>query len=768
MFDITTARTITYGAQDSLSVTVFRDRTEAGIWYMAPVPRLRLQGGKPVFALTKYRSTAGGIAGICTFEVELYAPEEAKRAAEAKIGGISGWGQFTWTSGEAYFGFELPDGQKTVGRMMAQTPSLFGSNVAGFQLELESDAAVNTFIAAFTGPGTLSPFRMEYRMGALTQLLGASATVKYISTAAINYEKKYESRKDTWGNSKQVLVEVRQVLQESGAGDVNVTPGVGATPELLQLVRDWAWTTLEGQVARTVDAARALAQGNQSPVSATSDFTQTYSEDAIVEWTTPVSSALPRFDDETWQTLYHEVDNRELSVLFQLAGNPYTADGALLFEEVKIEVEYPTRTTDNTFLLIPGTDDRVSMLYVAPGEGVFNPEYRYRYTVYYAETEPFTSDWISDSATLISLRPNLFGIRNVSFIGTNIPFDAASDKGGVDRVFIDFFDNPPTGQPAKLQTQEMRANGEAVTFASTYHVPITNTYDYRLRHLLKDGSLIVSQPPRQFGSNNADLVQVFSPAPGIANLELRALVTAGGDGFLDINATAAYFDDQNPSERKPPNHMWSGWAPELKPGLYSAEPWRFDAQPDPQTAFFRLNGQIVFGNGDIFELTNLNLAYSKRPLILKDTDEIYGVEIFSNQVDWSAVAGVTINVFQEIDDQGSVVSGDLPVTASFVLTADQLRPAEAAAIAVRRTPLIPFTVLQPVERVKSLPLFYTLRKPRQASDLVFYFNADYITVDGQRRSIADTQVTNRLQLHLPPLPSEPAPGRIQRFAVRTR
>lgn len=768
MFDITTARTITYGAQDSLSVTVFRDRTEAGIWYMAPVPRLRLQGGKPVFALTKYRSATGGIAGICSFEVELTAPEEAKRAAEAKIGGIAGWGQFTWTSGEAYFGFALPDGQKTVEQMVAQTPSLFGSNVAGFQVELESDAAVNTFIAAFTGPGSLSPFRIEYRMGALTQLLGAAATVKYISTAAINYEKRYESRKDTWGNTKKVLVEVRQVLRESGAGDVRVTPGVGSTPELLQLVRDWAWTTLEDQVSRTVEAARALAQGNQSPVSATSDFTRTYSEDAIVEWTTPVSSFLPRFDAETWGTLYHEVDNRELSVLFQLAGNPYTADGALLFEEVKIEVEYPTRTTDNTFLLIPGTDNLVSKRYVAPGEGSFNPEYRYRYTVYYAESEPFTSGWIADSATLIILRPNLFGIRNISFLGTNVPFDAASDKGGVDRVFIDFFDNPPTGQTAKLQTLEMRANGEAVTFASTYHVPITNIYDYRLRYLLKDGSLVVTQPPQQFGSNNADLVQVFSPAPEIASLDLRALVTADGDGFMDINATAAYFDDQNTSETKPLNHMWSGWAPSMKPGYYISEPWQFDAQPDPQTAFFQLNGQIVYGNGDIFELTKLNLAYNKRPLILKDTEEIYSVEIFSDQVDWTAVAGVTINVFQLIDDQGSVVSGDAPVTASFLLTADQLRPAEAAAIAAARTPLIPFTILQPVERVKSLPLFYTLRKPRRAGDLVFYFNADYITVDGQRRSIADTQVVNRLQLHLPPLPSEAAPGRIQRFAVPVR
>jgi len=179
MFDITTARTITYGAQDNLSVTVFRDRTETNIWYMAPVPRLRIQAGQPVFALTKYKSAAGGVAGVCSFEVELFAPEEARQAAEAKIGGIAGWGQFTWVSGDAFFTYELPEGDKTVSRTMVQTPSLFGSNVAYFQVELADDAALNTFVNAFTGPGTLSPFLIQYQMGVLTQLLGCAATVIY-------------------------------------------------------------------------------------------------------------------------------------------------------------------------------------------------------------------------------------------------------------------------------------------------------------------------------------------------------------------------------------------------------------------------------------------------------------------------------------------------------------------------------------------------------------------------------------------------------------
>jgi hypothetical protein len=765
MFDVTTARQVNYGSEKKLIATVFQDRIEKNIWYMVPVPRLRIQDGKPALSLIRYIGNDGKSGGVCTFEVELYAPEDAKQAAQAEIPSIEGWGQFTWISGDAYFDYELTEGGAFKKQGAVQAPSLFGSNVAYFRIELANEGDVKTFVEGLKGPGTTSPFQIAYDMGVLTQLLGAKATIAYRSAVAIDYARKYETKRDTWGNSRTILVETRQILKESGAGDVTVTPGAGSTPELLQLVRDWAWSTLENEVARTVEAALALSEGNTDPVTATSDFTATYSEDAIVEWSTPVSRFLPRFDDATWAELYHEVDNRQLVVVFQLAGDPYGEDGELLYEDVEVTVDYPTRKTDNTFKLIPGTDDFVAKTYVAPGETEFDPTFRYQYKVNFpGGVPPYTSGCITETATQINLRPNLFGIRSVTFYGANVPFG----DNGVERVFIDFYDNPPAGQPPKLQTKEMTENGVAVKFATTYHVAITNTYDYRLRYLMADGRVITAQPDQQFGSDNADVVQVLNPAPLLANLVLRALVTANGGGFIEVNANATYFDKQNDPVGRPRNYDWNGWAPGSEQGIYSAETWSFDAQPDTQTAYFRLNGQIVFGNGDIFELTNLDLGYSKKPLILKDTEEVYSVEIFPDQVNWEAVSRVTVNVFQMIDADGHISSAAAQPTAVFLTPLRELTGTASAEVAAKRGPLVPYNILQPAPQAKALPLFYTLRKARAASELVFYFNADYALSDGTIRSIRDTQVIGKLQIHLPSLPADVQAGHIQRIAVATK
>lgn len=754
MFDVTTARVIKYGPGNELTVVVFQDRdsTQKNIWYMVPVPRIRVQHGLPALSLTRYRTGAGGVTGVCTFSVEVDTPEEAQQAAERQIPDIRGWGQFTWIGGQTFFQFDL-EGKK---RTIESSPSLFGSNVADFQVELATAADVNSFVNAFTSH--ISGFSVTYDLMVLTQLLAVKATVAYKAAAAIEYEKRYEEKKDIWGNKKKVLSSVHQTLTESGAGAVTVTPGLGATDELKQLARDWAWSTLETQVAEAVETARALAGGNTNPVTVTSDFTKTYSEDAIIEWSTPVSRLLPGFDAATWQKVYHEVDNRQLVVTFQLAGDAYDDDGNLLFAKVKVQVDYDTRKSDNTFELIPGTDNYVTKTYVANGTSPFDPSYKYKYEVTFPDASPpYTSEWIPSDSTLTTLRPNDFGIRKVSFVGVDVPFGKT-----VKKVFIDFYENPPAGQSPKLQTECMEKNGENVTFLSTYHVPITNIYAYRLRYLLENDDVVVVQPGRQFGSDNADLVLVLSPTAALTSLDLRAFVTKGM-GFLDVNINATYFDPQNTSGTLA--HSWSGWGPLEEPGLHSAVPWMFDAQPDSQTAYFRLNGQIIFSDGSVFEVKDLNLAYRSKPLILRDTEELYSVKIFTDQIDWAAVGRVTVNLFQKIGDNGEISYADTPITISRSLA--ELTSAEQDDALGASSGITDYTILPPTGDVKPLPLYYTVRKPRSAKTVVFYFNGEYAMRNGDLVEIDDTPVDGRLQITLPKLPPKKAePGVvIQRIEV---
>jgi hypothetical protein len=388
------------------------------------VPRLRVDNGQPAFNLTKYTGNGGGIAGICDFAVELYSPPEARRAAEEQIPGIQRWGQFTWVSGNVFFDYELPVDGTPAGQQAAVAPSLFGTNTARFQIELADEAQLNTFIAAFSGEGTLSSFTITYEMGVLTQLLGARATISYTASAAIDYERTYDTKKDTWGKEKQVLVDVKQNLKSSGAGDVQVTKGAGGTDELVQMVRDWAWSALESQVADAIETALRQAEGNQNPISVVSDINQTYAEDAVIEWSTPVSRLLPRFDADTWNKVYHEVDNRQLVVTFALAGDPTDANGDLLFGDVEVTVNYPTRTTDNTFVLGFRDGAESTVTYTAPGGGSFDPSFQYRYKVSFpGSAPPYVSDWIGSDESRVTLRPNLLGIRKVTFTGSGVPFE---------------------------------------------------------------------------------------------------------------------------------------------------------------------------------------------------------------------------------------------------------------------------------------------------------------------------------------------------------
>jgi hypothetical protein len=779
MFDVTTARQVDYTDSHGfpVQVTVFQDRENTGRWYLVPVPRLRVdsESGSPIFSLTKYRSNAGGIAGSCTFETELFSPPDAKFAAERQIPEIKDWGQFTWVSGDVFFYFELPDGEGAVKpQQIAVTPSLFLSNTARFRVELPNDAAVNTFVGAFSGDGSVSNFSVLYEMGVLTQLLGAKATIKYTAKAAIEYERTYEKKKDTWGKSYNVLTQVKQNLKQSGAGDVQVTKGTGGTDELVQMVRDWAWSSLEKVVADAIETAKQQAQDNENPISVVSDINATYSEDAIIEWSTPVSRFLPKFDAATWSKVHHEVDNRQLEVTFELLGDPTSSTGVPQFSEVECTVRYPTRTTGNTFTLSLAVGGKTSETYVAPGEAAFNPNYEYKLKVTFPDGPDFSTDWIPDSATRVAIRPNQLGIRKVSFTGSNVPFASPSkapQKYAVDKIFIDFFEKPPAGQQPKLQTKPMLKNEEAVTFDSTYHAPITNTYDYRLRYLLKSGDVVTVQPPEEFGSNNADQIFVLSPQDNLTSLDLRAISTkakagdsgAAGDGFLEIDINAAYFDPQNPSEQRPPNFSWDGWEPDKQPGLSTSPTWTFGAEPDPQTAYFQLNGQVIYGDGESSTLTNVNVPYSRRALIIRDTEEIYSAQIFTDQINWKDVKQVTVNVFQQFESEGGVLGTQAKIPE--ILVSSILAQSQPSGAPATRN-FIPYNILPPAEDqiVKSLPLYYTLYRLRESPAIVFYYNADYVLNDGKVKGTGKIKLKNKLQIHLPPVATD-APGQIHAYEV---
>lgn len=761
MFDITTVREISYGADQV--IYVYQDHDNAKLWYMVPVPTLRTVGNAPAFSLTEYTTNGGGVSGLCTFEMELIQPLEARAAAERELGSDISWGGFTWVGGTAFFYFDI-EGQTEV---MAVEPTLYGTNVAAFQIPLVSAAALNSFINAYSNGGGASPYRIEYDMQVLTMLLGAKATVTYSAQAAIDFERTYTTERDTWGNQKQVLQSVKQVLRSSGAGEVKVTIGPGSTQELEQRVRDWGWTTLENQVANTIAAAATMATG-PNPVSATTSFVQSYEEDTVIDWSTPVSTFMRKFSTEEWSKLFTKVDNRQLSVVFNLIGQlQRNDDNRPVATSVTITVTYPTRNTDNTFELILTDGNQSSKVYTAPGDftgGKFNDVYRYSYEILFNDGKRFKSAEITSSETLINITPNNFGTRQVRFIGQNIPFIT----NGVKLVNIDFFFTPPEGSTALVQTKPLIGNGEenAVSFDSYYNLPIGQSYSYRLRYLMSDNSEVISQPPGALSaspdntnSGNADIVFVQDPKGLFTQFTVRAFnYTTSSITMLLVDVNARYYDPANDSTGWLFENSWNNWEP--KGVLSFADPrWNFQAVDNKNSAFYNISGSIFFSDGTNFILDNYRQTSETKVLTLTNTIENYSVLVDTSMIDWNEVASVNLTMYQ-LTGQGRTRFGkDLPMFLTKPRE-EMTREERELAVASQQN-LILFSLIGPgvEQKIDNLNRFYGVQRLRTDPQIEFYYTAIYIMKkDAVARALTGEMVQGKLSIELPPAPPPPVDG----------
>ncbi|MBL6430358.1 MAG: hypothetical protein HPM95_00525 [Alphaproteobacteria bacterium] len=230
-------------------------------------------------------------------------------------------------------------------------------------------------------------------MQVLTKLLGAKAH------GQIRRRGRHPLREDLQDGSRHLgQPETGPAGRQAGVAAVGCGRGAvwksapAARRSWNRRVRDWGWTTLENQVANTVAAAATMATG-PNPVSATTSFEQTYSEDTVIDWSTPVSSFMRKFSSEEWNKLFIKVDNRKLSVLFNLIGQLTRTDtGDAVARSVTVTVDYPTRTTGNTFVLIVSDGDQSSMIYEAPGDfpgGSYNAEFTYSYVIQFKDGTSF-------------------------------------------------------------------------------------------------------------------------------------------------------------------------------------------------------------------------------------------------------------------------------------------------------------------------------------------------------------------------------------------
>jgi len=627
MINIQNTKTFRYD-QDRSTVTVYGDFDDPNKWYIEPAisfARQMVDGvSLPSFSLTEY-NTNEGVQGTCNFTTELTVSPAALQAVYDNLGHGITIGQFDWVDAQAFFMFQVGGEEYTINAV----PSRYASNRGAFVLHLPNQEWVNTFKTAFgPGQGSVSPFRVQYNALALSKLPAVDVTVKYNSQIAFDYEKTVNVNKNVWGKETSRRETIKEQLKNSDAGDTIVNWNVpNPSPELQQRVLDWAWVTLEGLVQKAVDdAVRFVGERNADKInmSATSSFERRYSENQVIEWAIIPFAQLPAFSQEEWSRLYSHAENRNLSVAFTVRDSLQSNE----IQYVELTVDYPTKVTGNTFVF--DQKGPTSWNFQADGTDPFDPSYRYKYKVQYAEPDnAYESPWIPSSNTTVVLPLTALGIQRATFIGSNINFDE------VDFVLIDFFYNLPNGVN-KHEQKKMVDNVTPIEIASRSFLPSTNEYTYQLTYVMKDKRVVQVASRKVFPPQNSDLVTIFSPFQ--ETLFSIGVINPSGATTLPsirrVQISGEYKDPQNGNSQ---SHQWSFAVPTGQE-YTEGEPWTLDVIDNPAGAFIEYSGSLILSNGKMRPLSKIknqwgfiNLSYLETP---------FTVEIDPFQVDWEG--GVTM------------------------------------------------------------------------------------------------------------------------------
>jgi hypothetical protein len=705
MINIQNTKTFFYD-QDRSTVTVYGDFDDPNKWYIVPsatFAREEVSGASlPAFSLVEY-NTNEGRQGTCSFTAELMVPPGALQAVYDNLGQGITLGQFDWVNAQAFFVFEVGGQQYTVNAV----PSRYATNRAAFVIHLLDQEWVNTFKTAFgPGQGTVSPFRIEYAVLALSKLPAVTVTVTYDSQIAYDYEKTVKVDKNVWGKETGRRETIKEELRNSDAGNTVVDWNMpNPSPELQQRVLDWAWVTLEGLVEKAVDdTIRFLGENNadQISMSQTASFERAYSENQVIEWAITPFAQLPAFDAALWQKLYRETDVRNLAVSFTVRDDLMTAGIKL----VQVTVNYPTNLTSNTCLFTPTSP--TSWTYTADGTDPFDNRYEYKYIVEYEEPgKKFESLWIAETSSTVVLPLTDLGIQKAVFIGSNIDF-----ANQVDFVLIDFFFNLPNGQN-KHEQQRMTDNTTPIEIASRTYLPSTNEYTYQLTYVLKNKQVLQVASQKVFPPQNSELVTIYSPL-GKKVYSLGVINPPPLDPIPAITYVQVAANYEDPQNKNSEFHQWDFEVP-AGSRYYKAPNWTLDVVNNPSGSYVQYDGMLILSSGEMRELTDIRI---QTPFInLSALQTPFTAEVDPFQIDWAG--GVTM------------VQVDL-----FTLPNNPLKADDIEAEIDDRTQIAAMTFMQQASGATPAQ-YYTFLNPVNAP-LVYYYRATYFHQTGPDTYVQET------------------------------
>lgn len=643
MIDITRAEIIHFG--DGQQVTVYDDFEDANLKYIVPSPRFAYQEVdnelRPVFSLLEYTVEGGARRGTLAFSVELYISEAARLAVVERFPDAR-FGQLSWLEADVFLEFRVREDEEI--RVFAASPSLAGSNQATYLLSLESAADLDFIIANF-GPGApdISQLKLSYDVTTATKLRAVTATVEFNAERALEYERTVDVEKNMWGAVTSRKETIRQNLKASESGKTLIDYNIPNPSEpLQQRVENWAFTTLEGLVQRAVDeAAERLGPGNADQMSATflASFSRSFEENQVIEWVIAPETLLPAAEiRDRWDQHHQQVDFRNLVTSFTLLGA--LADAGI--DRVDLTVTYGDII--ESFRFEEGTED--SVIFRADGrrdgEGHFDPNFSYDYTVFFNDGRTFQLEKpVSTANTQNTLNLADLGVVRVSIDGRNLNWDE------LDQVTVGFFFQPPAALPPINETKFLKRGEPIVAFDSQHMMRISNfAFNYQLAFRLKDGTLYRQSPIRLAGASANRPVRLEDPLQetvytvAVNNVE-------GGPQVTRALLTGTYEDPINGFHfQRPMNFSTDGQE-------YVQHDVSLRTVANPNASFLRINGRLLMAGAPVQPLNDIYISGQDTFLLLNSDQRPFSIKFDPFQVDWQGgVSRVQVDVFNAVERGG--------------------------------------------------------------------------------------------------------------------
>jgi len=638
----------------------YGDDVDANAFYVIPRPQFVLDNqGNPSFQIVRYATndqTNG--SGYWRFDVELSVPANVLAAIKAQIPQTFPhvtapvFTSLNYNPGAAAYLAFAAAGQTIT---FSAAASSFGSNVAGFLLEM-TKAQLDTVVAAFSQSG--GAFDVSYQLSVPARLPSVNAVLSFDSSIAYQYQVT-QPRYNSWGDEVSPR-SAQGLLTESGASKVTITWGTASpSTQLQQDVANWANATLADLVAAEVKQAIAI-QGLQSAdsfnISSVGSFTNTYSQNQVINWLIQPMTALPSLSQLGLKIQnFTTTVNEQQQVMSVSALLPFTSDSSgapnvpaandqpMLVESVTVTVQYPTLPEAGASYTF---NTNGSHSFSAPYDTARGPSWDLTYSVTYAgPSEPVqgTIDGIDQATYALALEAA--GILTVTFDATQAFATEATKPTEVD-VRFSYVNNDGTGElithTLSIKATDSPQQGSITSYLA---LPINATYNYQVTYVYP-GSVTYAAPVVQ---NQTGFMQLIPAAAAVHSTQLLIAFNNSTDAPI-LDATVQVWYQQPPTVYGAPSSLPTPQSPAvftLTPAPLASSGYSWAS--GTFTGYINGNQPLVY-SASINALsgqTDINdqlVENDQASVMVTPTQRYYTLQISPAAIDWATASFSSVEV----------------------------------------------------------------------------------------------------------------------------